>query len=139
LNGIAISFVNYTDELPFFRDEVLPRLERLGLRTPHRRPMSPPTPSRARIYRRPPRSPPAACCVCRSRRSRGDSRRNDSADVSAVITYANDLGYFKDAARRGDLALSKRTGHRAAVIGGTLDVGAANIASIAARANAVCC
>ena len=34
LNGIAISFVNYTDELPFFRDEVLPRLERLGLRTP---------------------------------------------------------------------------------------------------------
>jgi hypothetical protein len=24
--------VNYTDELPFFRDEVLPRLQRLGLR-----------------------------------------------------------------------------------------------------------
>jgi FMNH2-dependent dimethyl sulfone monooxygenase len=34
-NGIAISFVNYIDELPFFRDEVLPRLERLGLRTLH--------------------------------------------------------------------------------------------------------
>jgi alkanesulfonate monooxygenase SsuD/methylene tetrahydromethanopterin reductase-like flavin-dependent oxidoreductase (luciferase family) len=34
LNGIAISFINYTAELPFFRDEVLPRLERLGLRTP---------------------------------------------------------------------------------------------------------
>jgi alkanesulfonate monooxygenase SsuD/methylene tetrahydromethanopterin reductase-like flavin-dependent oxidoreductase (luciferase family) len=33
-NGIAISFVNYLDELPYFRDEVLPRLERLGLRTP---------------------------------------------------------------------------------------------------------
>jgi alkanesulfonate monooxygenase SsuD/methylene tetrahydromethanopterin reductase-like flavin-dependent oxidoreductase (luciferase family) len=33
-DGIAISFVNYTAELPFFRDEVLPRLERLGLRTP---------------------------------------------------------------------------------------------------------
>jgi dimethylsulfone monooxygenase len=33
-NGIAISFINYTAELPFFRDEVLPRLERLGLRTP---------------------------------------------------------------------------------------------------------
>ena len=33
-NGIAISFVNYIDELPYFRDEVLPRLERLGLRTP---------------------------------------------------------------------------------------------------------
>jgi FMNH2-dependent dimethyl sulfone monooxygenase len=33
-NGIAVSFINYLDELPFFRDEVLPRLERLGLRTP---------------------------------------------------------------------------------------------------------
>ena len=33
-NGMAVSFVNYTAELPYFRDEVLPRLERLGLRTP---------------------------------------------------------------------------------------------------------
>ena len=32
LTGIAISLVNYTDELPFFCDEVLPRLERMGLR-----------------------------------------------------------------------------------------------------------
>jgi alkanesulfonate monooxygenase SsuD/methylene tetrahydromethanopterin reductase-like flavin-dependent oxidoreductase (luciferase family) len=32
LTGLGISFVNYLDELPFFRDEVLPRLERLGLR-----------------------------------------------------------------------------------------------------------
>ena len=32
LRGIGISFVNYLAELPFFRDEVLPRLERLGLR-----------------------------------------------------------------------------------------------------------
>src|SRR6266446_6035653 len=32
LNGIAVSFVNYLDELPFFCDEVLPRLERIGLR-----------------------------------------------------------------------------------------------------------
>jgi alkanesulfonate monooxygenase SsuD/methylene tetrahydromethanopterin reductase-like flavin-dependent oxidoreductase (luciferase family) len=32
LTGIAVSLVNYIDELPFFRDEVLPRLERLGLR-----------------------------------------------------------------------------------------------------------
>jgi dimethylsulfone monooxygenase len=32
-DGIAISFVNYIDELPYFRDEVLPRLARLGLRT----------------------------------------------------------------------------------------------------------
>ena len=30
--GFAFSFVNYVDEFPFFRDEVLPRLERLGLR-----------------------------------------------------------------------------------------------------------
>jgi alkanesulfonate monooxygenase SsuD/methylene tetrahydromethanopterin reductase-like flavin-dependent oxidoreductase (luciferase family) len=32
LTGIAVSFVNYLDELPFFCDEVLPRLARLGLR-----------------------------------------------------------------------------------------------------------
>jgi alkanesulfonate monooxygenase SsuD/methylene tetrahydromethanopterin reductase-like flavin-dependent oxidoreductase (luciferase family) len=33
-SGIAISFVNYIDELPYFCQEVLPRLERLGLRSP---------------------------------------------------------------------------------------------------------
>jgi FMNH2-dependent dimethyl sulfone monooxygenase len=33
-NGVAISFVNYLAELPYFSAEVLPRLERLGLRTP---------------------------------------------------------------------------------------------------------
>jgi alkanesulfonate monooxygenase SsuD/methylene tetrahydromethanopterin reductase-like flavin-dependent oxidoreductase (luciferase family) len=32
IRGIAFSFVNYLDELPFFRDEVLPRLARLGVR-----------------------------------------------------------------------------------------------------------
>lgn len=32
LSGIGISMVNYADELPFFCDEVLPRLERLGVR-----------------------------------------------------------------------------------------------------------
>ncbi len=32
LRGIGISLVNYADELPFFCDEVLPRLERMGLR-----------------------------------------------------------------------------------------------------------
>ena len=32
MRGIAVSMVNYLDELPFFRDEVLPRLERLGVR-----------------------------------------------------------------------------------------------------------
>ena len=32
LTGIAVSLVNYIDELPFFCDEVLPRLQRAGLR-----------------------------------------------------------------------------------------------------------
>jgi alkanesulfonate monooxygenase SsuD/methylene tetrahydromethanopterin reductase-like flavin-dependent oxidoreductase (luciferase family) len=32
LTGIAVSLLNFTDELPLFRDEVLPRLERMGLR-----------------------------------------------------------------------------------------------------------
>jgi FMNH2-dependent dimethyl sulfone monooxygenase len=32
LTGIAISLVNYIDELPYFCDEVMPRLERMGLR-----------------------------------------------------------------------------------------------------------
>ena len=32
LTGIAVSFVNYLDELPYFCAEVLPRLARLGLR-----------------------------------------------------------------------------------------------------------
>jgi len=32
--GTTITFVNYVDEFPYFRDEVLPRLERLGLRQP---------------------------------------------------------------------------------------------------------
>lgn len=32
LRGIGFSFVNYIKELPFFCDEVLPRLERLGIR-----------------------------------------------------------------------------------------------------------
>ena len=30
--GMCFSFVNYLDEFPLFRDEVLPRLERMGLR-----------------------------------------------------------------------------------------------------------
>jgi alkanesulfonate monooxygenase SsuD/methylene tetrahydromethanopterin reductase-like flavin-dependent oxidoreductase (luciferase family) len=33
LRGIAVSFVNYLDELPYFCSEVLPRLARMGLRT----------------------------------------------------------------------------------------------------------
>jgi FMNH2-dependent dimethyl sulfone monooxygenase len=31
-DGVGLSFVNYLDELPYFRDEVLARLERMGLR-----------------------------------------------------------------------------------------------------------
>jgi dimethylsulfone monooxygenase len=34
LRGIAVSFVNYLDELPYFCAEVLPRLEQAGLRQP---------------------------------------------------------------------------------------------------------
>ncbi len=32
IKGIAVSFLNYAEELPYFCQEVLPRLERLGLR-----------------------------------------------------------------------------------------------------------
>jgi len=32
MRGIAVSLVNYADELPYFCDEVLPRLERMGIR-----------------------------------------------------------------------------------------------------------
>jgi len=34
VRGIAVSFVNYLEELPYFCAEVLPRLARLGLRQP---------------------------------------------------------------------------------------------------------
>jgi alkanesulfonate monooxygenase SsuD/methylene tetrahydromethanopterin reductase-like flavin-dependent oxidoreductase (luciferase family) len=34
LNGLAVALVNYIDEFPHLRDEVLPRMERLGLRQP---------------------------------------------------------------------------------------------------------
>ena len=34
LRGVAMNFVNYLHELPYVRDEVLPRLERIGLRAP---------------------------------------------------------------------------------------------------------
>ncbi len=37
LAGTTVSFVDYAREFPFFRDEVLPRLERKGLRAPMRR------------------------------------------------------------------------------------------------------
>ena len=32
VRGIGVSFINYLDEVPFFRDEVLPRLIRMGVR-----------------------------------------------------------------------------------------------------------
>lgn len=35
LNGMAIGMVNYVDEFPVLRDEILPRMERLGLRQPY--------------------------------------------------------------------------------------------------------
>ena len=35
MRGVALSFVNYLDELPYFCDEVLPRLARLGVRAAH--------------------------------------------------------------------------------------------------------
>ncbi len=35
--GVAFSFVNYGDEFPYFAAEVLPRLERMGLRMPMER------------------------------------------------------------------------------------------------------
>lgn len=34
LDGLAFGLVNYIDDFPAFRDEVLPRLERMGLRVP---------------------------------------------------------------------------------------------------------
>jgi alkanesulfonate monooxygenase SsuD/methylene tetrahydromethanopterin reductase-like flavin-dependent oxidoreductase (luciferase family) len=34
MRGIAVSFVNYLNEVPYFCDEVLPRLARLGVRVP---------------------------------------------------------------------------------------------------------
>lgn len=36
LDGMAVGLVNYIDDFPALRDELLPRLERLGLRSPHR-------------------------------------------------------------------------------------------------------
>jgi alkanesulfonate monooxygenase SsuD/methylene tetrahydromethanopterin reductase-like flavin-dependent oxidoreductase (luciferase family) len=36
LRGIGFSFVNYLKELPFFAAEVLPRLERMGIRAKRR-------------------------------------------------------------------------------------------------------
>jgi alkanesulfonate monooxygenase SsuD/methylene tetrahydromethanopterin reductase-like flavin-dependent oxidoreductase (luciferase family) len=33
-SGVAMAFVNYLQEMPYFVQEVLPRLERLGLRRP---------------------------------------------------------------------------------------------------------
>jgi alkanesulfonate monooxygenase SsuD/methylene tetrahydromethanopterin reductase-like flavin-dependent oxidoreductase (luciferase family) len=32
--GTTLSFVDYTKEFPYFRDEVMPRLEKKGLRQP---------------------------------------------------------------------------------------------------------
>jgi alkanesulfonate monooxygenase SsuD/methylene tetrahydromethanopterin reductase-like flavin-dependent oxidoreductase (luciferase family) len=34
LDGLAVALVNYVNEFPRLRDEVLPRMERLALRSP---------------------------------------------------------------------------------------------------------
>ena len=36
LSGMAIGMVNYIEEFPILRDEILPRMERLGLREPYK-------------------------------------------------------------------------------------------------------
>ena len=36
LDGLALGLINYIDDLPHIRDEILPRMERVGLRLPHR-------------------------------------------------------------------------------------------------------
>jgi dimethylsulfone monooxygenase len=40
LDGLAVNFVDYLKELPYFAEEVLPRLERLGLRIARQRTIS---------------------------------------------------------------------------------------------------
>jgi len=36
ITALAMGFTNYLQHVPYFRDEVLPRLERLGMRVPGR-------------------------------------------------------------------------------------------------------
>jgi hypothetical protein len=36
LDGVAIGLINYIDDMPHIRDEILPRMERVGLRAPYR-------------------------------------------------------------------------------------------------------
>jgi hypothetical protein len=36
MHGIGLSFINYLNEVPYFCDEVLPRLERAGVRVKRR-------------------------------------------------------------------------------------------------------
>ena len=45
LDGMAIGLVNYIDEFPVIRDEILPRLERVGLREPASRCARPSSPT----------------------------------------------------------------------------------------------
>jgi len=51
LKGIAVSFVNYLDELPYFCAEVLPRLARSGLRDGGAAPCRPPFEHAAELSR----------------------------------------------------------------------------------------
>jgi len=36
LDGVAVGLINYIDDMPHIRDEILPRMERVGLRAPYR-------------------------------------------------------------------------------------------------------
>ena len=36
LDGVALGLINYIDDIPHIRDEILPRMERVGLRAPYR-------------------------------------------------------------------------------------------------------
>jgi len=94
LTGIGISLVNYLDELPYFCAEVLPRLERLGLRHP------------ARAFRRASGWPLAKQCPCRGDGWRSDriaathrrrppqrrpARYKDGRDLNGAATFTRDL------------------------------------------------
>ena len=35
LDGLALGMINYVNDFPAIRDELLPRMERVGLREPH--------------------------------------------------------------------------------------------------------
>lgn len=36
LDGVALGVINYIDDMPHIHDEILPHMERVGLRAPYR-------------------------------------------------------------------------------------------------------